>query len=77
MIQNGFLLTSRVIVGRITASSAGSKTKIRAYPIAAINPKKASNAITIHIVGTITTLSDGFYIYLWFFFNFNYIEIVV
>ena len=65
MIQNGFLHTSCVIVGRIKASSAVSKTKIRTYPIAAMNPKKAPNSITIHIVGTITTLLDGCHFYLW------------
>ena len=65
MIQNDFLHTSCVIINRITASSAVNKTKIRTYPIAAINPKKAPNSITIHIVGTITTLLDGFHFYLW------------
>ena len=66
MIQNGFLHTSCVIFGRITANSPVNKTTIRTDPIAGINPKKAPNAITIHIVGTITTLLDGFHFYLWF-----------
>ena len=65
MIQNGFLHTSCVIVGRITANSPVNKTTIRTDPIAAINPKKDPNAITINIVGTITTLLDGFHFYLW------------
>ena len=72
MIQNGFLHTSCVIVGRITTSSAVNKTKIRIHPIAAINPKKTPNSITIHIVGTITTLLDGFHIYLWFILLFQF-----
>ena len=49
MIQNGFLHTSCVIVGGITASKAVNKTKIRTYSITVINTKKSPNSITIRI----------------------------
>ena len=62
---------------KITTSSAVSKTKIRTYPIATINPKKAQNSITILIVGTITTFwMTSISIYDLFYY-FNLIEIVL